>query len=76
MPQQQQFPFTIVLLNAIGGILIGLGLIDYFGDIMIIPEAFRIDNYQFILFITGILLQLPFIKFLVNYTLDKLSKDI
>ena len=76
MTKQLKLPIMLVLLNALGGILLGLGLVDYFGDIKIVPQVFRIENYQFILIFAGILLELPFIVYLVNFTLGKLPRDI
>jgi len=56
-----KLPISLVLLNGIGGVLLALGLADLLGDIVIIPQALRINNYQIIMIVIGILLELPLV---------------
>ncbi len=76
MAKQLKLPFSLILLNGIGGILLGLGLADMFGNIQIVPEALRINNYQTIMIVIGILLELPFILFIIKHAMGKGPREV
>ncbi len=76
MAKQLKLPVSLVLLNGIGGILLALGLADIFGDIKLLPEALRINNYQIIMIVIGILLELPFILYIIKHATGKGTREI
>lgn len=56
-----KFPLSLFVLDAIGSILIGLGLAKMFAGIDFLPTALQLDKKGWGLIIIGVLLMLPMI---------------
>lgn len=52
-------PVYYLLLDAIGTILLGLGLAKYFADLDIIPPVMRFENYDVAFMVFGIVIMIP-----------------
>jgi len=76
MAKQLKLPLSLLLLNGIGGILLALGLADLLGEIVIIPQALRVNNYQAIMIVTGILLEIPLILFIIRYAKGDSPREV
>lgn len=64
MEQQKpslKFPLGLLVLDAIGSLLIGLGLAKMFAGIDFLPTALQFDEKGWVLIIIGVLLMLPMI---------------
>jgi len=76
MAKQFKLPISLVLLNGLGAILVGLGLVDLLGGIVMVPEALRIANYQVVMIAIGILLELTFIIYRIKQAKGSKPKEI
>jgi len=56
-----KIPLHLLLLDLIGTILFVLGLLAFSGELHILPEGLRIDNYALYLIIAGIALMYPLV---------------
>ncbi|WIO75118.1 hypothetical protein QP938_04205 [Porticoccaceae bacterium LTM1] len=54
-----KLPLPIVLLDAIGVIVLGLGLHEHFISSPLVPEAYHFDRYPIVLMVVGGLMILP-----------------
>ena len=56
-----KFPISLLVLDMIGSLLVGLGLAKMFAGIDILPAALQFDEKGWTLIILGGLMMLPFI---------------
>lgn len=78
MPEKNKFrlPIHLKVLNAIGAILLALGILDWKGGSDIIPQSLQFNNYVFTLSVVGILLMLSLMLSVINKKLGILPRDI
>ena len=61
MDKQARFPIPpyFLFLDAVGAVLIAVGLAKYFGQVDIIPAILQFENYEIFFMISGFVLMLP-----------------
>jgi hypothetical protein len=64
-------PPKLLILDGVGMVLLGLGLVKYFADVDVIPANLRFDNYDVAFIIAGIAMALPAILHVVNKTIKR-----
>ena len=78
MEQQKKLPLplSLVLLDAVGTVLLGLGLAEWLAGTGLMPEALRFDNYAIVMVVTGLLLILPLLAFILRKALGRSPREI
>jgi len=66
-------PVYYLLLDAIGTILLGLGLAKYFADLDIVPPVMRFENYAVAFMVFGIVIMLPALFYIIGKARGKNS---
>lgn len=56
-----KIPVSLLVLDFIGAMLLGLGLAEWFADTGFVPESFQFENYPVVMVICGTLFMLPVI---------------
>ena len=67
-------PLHLIVLDAIGCIMIGLGLAKQFGGIDLLPAQFQLENYGLIFIIFGVILMAPAVFHFVKRVRSSLPK--
>lgn len=61
-----KIPVSLLVLDFIGAILLGVGLAEWFADTGLVPERFQFENYYIAMVICGGLFMLPLILHFVK----------
>ena len=71
-----KIPVQLLVLDALGALLLGLGLAEWFAGTGLVPEALRFENYDIAMVVCGALLMLPLIAFVVRSALGRTPREI
>ena len=61
-----RLPFHILVLDAVGAILAGVGLFEWFSDSSLVPERYHFESYEIGMVVAGLLLMVPALLFIIN----------
>lgn len=64
--QSTPIPLKLIILDAIGTVLAGLGLAKYFGGIDVLPASLLLDKSGLMLIVIGAALMLPMMMWIVK----------
>ena len=56
----------LIILDAIGAILLGVGAAELFANTNLVPKSFQFENYAMVMIIFGIAMMLPIITFMLS----------
>ena len=59
-------PIKLIILDAIGAILLGLGVAELFANTDLVPQAWQFENYALVMIIFGIALMLPIVTYMLS----------
>ena len=59
-------PMRLIILDAIGAVLLGLGIAELFANTNLMPEAWQLPNYAVIMIIFGIAMMLPMVTYIFS----------
>ncbi|RDH83261.1 MAG: chemotaxis protein [endosymbiont of Escarpia spicata] len=62
-------PLHLLIVNAIGSLLFGLGLAEYIDATSLVPAAWQFEHYALVMLSAGALLMVPLTRFLVRAAL-------
>lgn len=62
-----KIPPSMLVLDFIGAILVGLGMAEWLADTNLVPESLRFGNYPVTLVICGVILMFPAILHMIQY---------
>lgn len=65
-PRKLSIPLRLIIMDAIGAVLLGVGVAELFADTNLIPESWRFENYALVMIILGIALMLPIITYMLS----------
>ena len=71
-----KLPLSLIALDAIGAILIGLGMAKMFAGLDLLPGAFQLDESGWTLIIVGALLMLPLMLHLFAKVREQAEKRL
>ena len=71
-----KIPVQLLVLDALGAVLLGLGLAEWFGGTNLVPESLRFDNYYIAMVVCGALLMLPLVAFVLRTALGRAPRRI
>ena len=63
-----KIPMSLLVLDFIGAILLGVGLAEWFADTGLVPERLQFESYYIAMVICGVLFMLPLIIHIVRTT--------
>lgn len=66
MNKKLTIPLKLIVMDAIGAVLLGLGVAELFANTNLVPTAWRFENYALIMIIFGIALMLPIITYMLS----------
>jgi len=61
-----RIPVSLLVLDIVGALLLGLGLAEWFADTGLVPERFQFESYYIAMVICGGLFMLPLILHIVK----------
>ena len=61
-----KIPVSLLVMDFIGAILLGVGLAEWFAETGLVPERFQFERYYIAMVICGALLMLPMIVHIVK----------
>jgi hypothetical protein len=64
-------PKKLIVLNMLGAILVGLGLMRHIAGIDVLPAALRFENYGLTLFVVGQTLTIPLLRHIIGLIREK-----
>ena len=56
----------LIVLDAIGAILLGLGIAELFANTNLVPKSLQFENYAMVMIIFGIAMMLPIITYMLG----------
>jgi hypothetical protein len=71
-----KMPLQLLVLDALGAVLLGLGLAEWFGGTNLVPESLRFDNYYIAMVVCGALLMLPLVAFVLRTARGRAPREI
>ena len=60
-------PISLVALDTVGAILLGLGLAERFAGTDLVPQAFQFENYDLLMMILGGFMMVPMLLSLIGH---------
>ena len=70
-----QIPLKLIILDAIGTILAGLGLAKYFAGVDVLPQSLLLDESGLSLILIGVLLIAPMMIWIIRRALSAQSSS-
>ena len=64
-------PVGLVLLDAVGAVLLGLGLAERIAGTNLIPESFQFENYDLVMIVVSGFLMVPMLLNLVGHARER-----
>ena len=61
-----RIPMRLIVLDAIGAILLGLGIAELFANTNLVPKSLQFENYAMVMIIFGIAMMLPIITYMLG----------
>lgn len=71
-----KLPLHLLALDAVGVVLAGLGLAEWFAGTNLVPPAFQFENYSIVMVVVGGLLTMPAIVHIVKSARGKHPREI
>ena len=71
-----KIPVQLLVLDALGALLLGLGLAEWFAATEVVPQAQRFENYYIAMVVCGALLMRPLIAFVLRSALGRAPREI
>ena len=65
-PRKLSIPMQLIIMDAIGAVLLGVGVAELFANTNLVPAAWRFENYAIVMIILGIALMLPIITYMLS----------
>ena len=65
-PRKLSIPMRLIIMDAIGAVLLGVGVAELFANTNLVPAAWRFENYAIVMIILGIALMLPIITYMLS----------
>ncbi len=62
-------PLHLLIVNAIGSLLFGLGLAEYIDAIRLVPAAWQFEHFALVMLVVGAVMMAPLTLFLVRAAL-------
>jgi hypothetical protein len=72
--QKHRLPLRLVALDAIGTVLLGVGLAEWFAGTALVPATLRFDNYPVAMVAAGALLMLPLLTFILRMARERSTR--
>jgi len=78
MNEQKKFkiPFRLIVLDAVGAILLGLGVAELFANTNLVPGFLRVENYALFMIIFGVAMMLPMVTYIMSTPGSRKSRQI
>ena len=64
-------PIGLVVLDAVGAILLGLGLAERFAGTNLIPGSFQFENYDLVMMVVGVFLMVPMLLSVIGHVRER-----
>ncbi len=71
-----RIPIQLLVLDALGAVLLGIGLAEWVAGTDLVPESLQFDNYYIVMVVCGVLLMLPLIAFVLRTALGRVPRKI
>lgn len=71
-----KLPLHLLALDAVGVVLVGLGLAELFAATGLVPPAFQFENYSIVMVVVGGLLMMPAIVHIIKSAHGKHPREI
>lgn len=66
MSRKLAIPFKLIVMDALGAVLLGLGVAEMFAGTNLVPKAWQFENYPLMMIIFGIALMLPIVTYMLS----------
>ena len=66
MNRKLGIPLKLIVMDAIGAILLGLGVAELFAGTNLVPASWQFENYALLMIILGIALMLPIVTYMLG----------
>ena len=70
-----QIPAVLIAADAMGAILLGLGLAEHFANTNLVPASLQFQYYAFVMIAAGVVLMLPFLTYIIKTAAERKSPD-
>lgn len=65
-PKKLSVPLRLIIMDAIGAVLLGVGVAELFANTNLVPQSWRFENYAMVMIILGIALMLPIVTYMLS----------
>lgn len=62
-----KIPLRLLVLDAIGLVLVGVGLADWLAGTQLVPAGLRFEDYEIVMIIIGVALMVPMYRHIIGY---------
>ena len=61
-----KIPPLYIALDAIGCVLAGVGMAEYFAQVNVVPASLQFENFDIAMIVVGVILVIPMLMFIVT----------
>lgn len=70
-----KIPAAMLAADAMGAILLGLGLAEHFANTNLVPASLQFQYYTFVMMVAGVALMLPFLIYIIKTAVERKPPD-
>jgi ABC-type transport system involved in cytochrome bd biosynthesis fused ATPase/permease subunit len=70
-----KIPAVMLAADAVGALLLGLGIAEHFANTNLVPIALQFQYYAFAMILAGVALMLPMLTFIVKHATKQKSQN-
>ena len=76
MSKKLTIPLKLIVMDALGAVLLGLGVAEMFADTNLVPQAWQFEHYALMMIIFGIALMLPIVTYMLSGRKNNAAREI
>jgi len=67
---------SFTILDLMGTVLFGFGLGEWLTDSNLVPESFKFEQYFIAMMVSGVLLMIPLISYILKFAMGRIPPEI
>ncbi len=76
MKKKLAIPVKLIVMDAFGAVLLGLGVAEMFAGTNLVPQSWQFDHYALMMIIFGIALMLPIVTYMLSGRKNNTAREI
>ena len=76
MRKKLPIPLKLIVMDALGAVLLGLGVAEMFAGTNLVPKTWQFEHYALVMIIFGIALMLPIVTYILGGRKNNAAREI